>query len=100
MGLLKRYLDWYWRNGQTVARKIHRFSDAIAGLLFLLLIPLGLSAAERWMDVSIPVIPPANEAVIVLLVTVGTLFALFVFLETIAGILAWTFGVLHRIFIR
>jgi hypothetical protein len=100
MGRLKRYLSWYWTHGRRVASSVHRLSDAIAGVLFILVVPLGLSSAEAWFQVEVPIVPTANATTIWLFVTVTALFAVFAILETVAGIFTFTFGALKRVFIR
>lgn len=85
--------------GQTVLSAIHRFSGAIAGLLFLVGVPLALSSAEAWGVVRLPVIPTGDENTIRAFLSVVSLFAFFVLLETVSGIAAWIFGALKRLFV-
>lgn len=98
MGVLRRYLSWYWSNGRKVASVIHRLSGAIAGLLFVVALPLGASTMEVWVGRDVPLVPPADRSIALAFISVAMLFAFFVFLETLAGITAWVFRILSRVF--
>lgn len=98
LGLAKRIRVRLWRSGRWWGAKINNLSGAIAGLLFILLIPLGLSLAQTNTYVSIPIIPAANKTTYALFVGGAVAFAFFAVLETLSGIFSWVLGLRLRIY--